>query len=255
MAKRININCDMGEGFGRWTLGDDAGILPLVPTANIATGFHGGDPTIMRRVVGLAQEVGADVGAHVSLPDLLGFGRRRMAVTPDEIYDYTLYQAGALRAFAEAAGGRLQHVKPHGALFNMAVKNRELSDAIARGVAAFDRSLILFGLPGSEILAAARAAGLRVAAEIFADRAYEPDGQLVSRRKPGAVIHDPEQVVSRAVKMVKERGVTAVDGTFVPLDAETICVHGDTAGSDVLAARLRAGFAAAGVEVRAVGQN
>jgi len=144
-------------------------------------------------------------------------------------------------------------VKPHGALFNMAVKNRELSDAIARGVAAFDRGLILFGLPGSEILAAGRAAGLRVASEIFADRAYEPDGQLVSRRKPGAVIHDPERVVSRAVQMVKEKGVTAVDGSFVPFEADTICVHGDTVGSDVLAARLRAGFEAAGITVKAIG--
>jgi UPF0271 protein len=208
---------------------------------------------VLRETIRLAKTNGVAVGAHPGFPDLVGFGRRELNVTPKEAGDFVLYQVAAVAGVAAAENVRVQHVKPHGALFNMAVRNRELSDAIARGVASFDRSLILFGLPGSEILAAGRAAGLRVGAEIFADRAYEPDGQLVSRRKPGAVIHDPAVVVARAVKMVKDRGVTAVDGSFVPLEADTICVHGDTAGSDHLAAQLRAGFEAAGIAVQAIG--
>ena len=164
-----------------------------------------------------------------------------------------LYQVAAVAGVAAAEGVTLQHVKPHGALFNMAVRNRELSDAIARGVAAFDKGLILFGLPGSEILNAGRAAGLRVAAEVFADRAYEPDGSLASRKKPGSVIHDPATVVARAVRMVKERNVVAIDGSLVPLEADTICVHGDTPGSDDLAAKIRAGLEAAGITVKAIG--
>jgi len=174
-------------------------------------------------------------------------------VTPKEAEDFVLYQIAAVVGVAWAEGVKVQHVKPHGALFNMAVRDAELSAAIARAVAALDRSLILFGLPGSEILNAGRAAGLRVAAEVFADRAYEPDGSLASRRKPGSVIHDPDKVVERAVRMVKERTVVAIDGTVVPLEADTMCVHGDTPGSDDLAAKIRAGLEAAGVTVKAVG--
>ena len=174
-------------------------------------------------------------------------------MTPREAEDLVLYQVAAVAGVAAAEGTRLQHVKPHGALFNMAVHDATLSAAIARAVAAFDQSLILFGLPGSEILKAGRAAGLRVAAEVFADRAYEPDGTLASRRKPGAVIHDSDVVVARAVRMVTDRTVVATDGSVVPLDADTICVHGDTPGSDVLAARIRAGFERAGVIVQAIG--
>jgi 5-oxoprolinase (ATP-hydrolysing) subunit A len=250
---RIDINSDVGESFGAYTIGNDAGLMKSITSANIAAGFHGGDPSVLRETIRLAKAQGVGIGAHPGFPDLVGFGRRELNVTPKEAEDFVLYQVAAVAGVAAAEGARLQHVKPHGALFNMAVRNRELSDAIARGIAAFDRSLILFGLPGSEILAAGRTAGLRVAAEIFADRAYEPDGQLVSRRKAGAVIHDPDVVVARAVKMVKDRGVTAVDGSFVRLEADTICVHGDTPGSDQLAAKLRAGFEAAGVTVMAIG--
>ena len=250
---RIDINSDVGESFGAYRIGNDDGLMKSITSANIAAGFHGGDPSVLRETIRLAKAHGVAVGAHPGFPDLVGFGRRELNVTPKEAEDFVLYQVAAVAGVAAAENVRLQHVKPHGALFNMAVRNRELSDGIARGVAAFDRSLILFGLPGSEILAAGRAAGLRVAAEIFADRAYEPDGQLVSRRKAGAVIHNADVVIARAVKMVKDRGVTAVDGSFVPLEADTICVHGDTPGSDHLAAQLRAGFEAAGIMVKAIG--
>jgi UPF0271 protein len=201
----------------------------------------------------MAKASGVAVGAHPGFPDLVGFGRRELNVTPDEAEDVVLYQVAAVAGVAAAEGVRLQHVKPHGALFNMAVRDAELATAIARAVAAFDRSLILFGLPRSEILSAGRAAGLRVAAEVFADRAYEPDGSLASRRKPGAVIHDVGAVVARAVRMVTQRTVVAIDGSTVALEADTICVHGDTPGSDQLAANIRRGLEEAGVAVRAIG--
>ena len=250
---RIDINSDMGESFGAYTIGHDAGLMKAITSANVAAGFHGGDPSVLRATIRMAKANGVAVGSHPGFPDLVGFGRRELNVTPKEAEDFVLYQVAAVAGVARAEGVALQHVKPHGALFNMAVRNRELADAIARGVAAFDAKLILFGLPGSEILAAGRAAGLRVAAEVFADRAYEPDGSLASRRKPGAVIHDVDAVVARAVGMVKDRTVVAIDGSTVKLEADTICVHGDTPGSDVLAARIRRGFEAAGISVKAIG--
>jgi len=250
---RIDINSDMGESFGAYSIGHDAGLMASITSANIAAGFHAGDPSVLRETIRLAKVRGVAVGAHPGFPDLVGFGRRELNVTPKEAEDMVLYQVAAVAGVAAAEGVRMQHVKPHGALFNVAARSVELSTAIARAVAAFDSSLILFGLPGSEILNAGRAAGLRVAAEVFADRAYEPDGLLASRRKPGAVFHDPDVVVARAVRMVKERSVVAIDGSVVPLEADTICVHGDTPGSDDLAARIRAGLEAAGVVVRPIG--
>jgi len=250
---RIDINSDMGESFGAYTIGHDAGLMTAITSANVAAGFHAGDPSVLRQTIRSARAHGVAVGAHPGFPDLVGFGRRELNVTAKEAEDLVLYQVAAVAGVAAAEGVKLQHVKPHGALFNMAVRNAELSAAIARAVAAFDRSLILFGLPGSEILAAGRAAGLRVAAEVFADRAYEPDGLLASRRKPGAVIHDAAAVVQRAVRMVKEQTVVAIDGSIVRLEADTICVHGDTPGSDELAKQIRAGLDAAGVTVRPVG--
>jgi len=250
---RIDINSDTGESFGAYTIGHDAGLFTSITSANVAAGFHAGDPSVLRATIRLAKAHGVAVGAHPGFPDLVGFGRRELNVTPQEAEDFVLYQIAAVAGVAAAEGMTIQHVKPHGALFNMAVRNAELSSAIARAVAAFDRSLILFGLAGSEILNAGRAAGLRVAAEVFADRAYEPDGTLASRRKPGAVIHDPDAVVVRAVRMVKERTVVAIDGSIVSLEADTICVHGDTPGSDDLAAKIRAGLEAAGVIVRPIG--
>jgi len=250
---RIDINSDLGESFGAYSIGHDEGLMHAITSANVAAGFHAGDPSVLRDTIRLAKANRVAVGAHPGFPDLVGFGRRELNVTAREAEDLVLYQVAAVAGVAAAEGVRLQHVKPHGALFNMAVRNAELSTSIAKAVAAFDRALILFGLPGSEILAAGRAAGLRVAAEVFADRAYEPDGSLASRRKPGAVIHDADAVVARAVRMVKERTVVATDGSVVALEADTICVHGDTPGSDALAAKIRAGLEAAGVTVTAIG--
>jgi UPF0271 protein len=207
----------------------------------------------MRKTVRLTKAHGVAVGAHPGFPDLVGFGRRAMAATPEEVEDFCVYQIGAMWACAHAEGVALQHVKAHGELFNMAMRDRALADAIARAVVAVNRSLILFALPGSEVVNAGRAAGLRVALEVFADRAYEADGSLRSRRQPGAVIHDPDAVVARAVRMVRDRSVVAHDGSVVPLEADTICVHGDTPGAEVLTARIREGLTRAGVEVRAVG--
>ena len=250
---RIDINSDLGESFGAYSIGHDAGLMKAITSANVAAGFHAGDPSVLRDTIRLAKANNVAVGAHPGFPDLVGFGRRELNVTPREAEDMVLYQVAAVAGVAAAEGVRVQHVKPHGALFNMAVRNADLSAAIARAVASFDRTLILFGLPGSEILNAGRAAGLRVAAEVFADRAYEPDGSLASRRKPGSVIHDADAVVARAVRMAKEHIVVAVDGSVVPLEADTICVHGDTPGSDALAAKIRAGLEAAGITVKAIG--
>lgn len=250
---RVDLNSDVGESFGAYTIGQDPILLQHITSANVACGFHAGDPGVMRATVALARQHGVAVGAHPGFPDLVGFGRRDLHATPREVEDFVVYQIGALWATAAVQGVRLQHVKPHGALFNMAVRDAALADAIARATASVDSSLILFGLPGSELIAAGRRAGLRTAAEVFADRAYEPDGTLVSRRKPGAVIHDPEAVIARVVRMARDRSVVAVDGSVVRLELDTICVHGDTPGAANLAARIRTALAEAGVDVRAVG--
>jgi len=250
---RIDINSDVGESFGAYSIGHDAGLMRSITSANVAAGFHAGDPPVLRQTIRIAKKHGVAVGAHPGLPDLVGLGRRELIVSPTEAEDFVLYQVAAVAGVAAAEGVSLQHVKPHGALFNMAVHDAQLAAAIARAVAAFDKRLVLFGLPGSEILKAGRAAGLRVAAEVFADRAYEPDGTLASRKKPGTVIHDPDTVVARAVRMVTQKNVVAIDGSVVTLEADTMCVHGDTPGSDDLAARIRAGLEKAGVEVRSLG--
>jgi UPF0271 protein len=250
---RIDLNSDVGESFGIYTFGHDAGLMKSITSANVAAAFHAGDPTVLRDTIRLAKANGVAVGAHPGLPDLVGFGRRELSITPKEAEDLVLYQIAAVAGVASAEGVKVQHVKPHGALFNMAVRNAELSAAIARAVVAFDPSLILFGLPGSELLNAGRATGLRVAAEAFADRAYDADGSLTSRRTPGSVIHHVDTVVSRAIRMVKDHTVVAVDGAVVEVEADTICVHGDTPGSDELAAKLRLGLETAGVTVKAIG--
>ncbi len=249
---RIDLNCDMGESFGAWRLGDDQGLMRTITSANIACGAHAGDPDVMRRTVRLAREHGVAVGAHPGFPDLAGFGRREMDVTPDEVEGLVLYQVGALGAMARAEGMRLQHVKPHGALYNMAARDSAIADAIARAIHAFDPSLILFGLAGSLMLPAGEAAGLRVASEVFADRAYEPDGRLASRRKPGAVIHDSARVAERAVQMVRDGRIEALNGASVHVRADTICVHGDTPGAAALARDIRAALEMAGVAVKAL---
>jgi UPF0271 protein len=253
MANSVDLNCDMGESFGAWRMGADPGVMPFITSANIACGFHAGDPGVMRETVRLAVEKGVAVGAHPGFPDLAGFGRREMQMAPAELEDMLLYQIGALAAFARAAGAELKHVKPHGALYNMAARDRRMSDAIARAVASFDSSLVLFGLAGSVMLDAGREAGLHVAAEGFADRSYEPDGSLTPRSRPGSVLNDAAVVASRAVRMIRDGVVTTTAGGDVPLQIDTICVHGDTPGADRSARELRRALTEAGITVRAVG--
>ena len=246
----IDINCDMGESFGPWRMGADEQVMPSITSANVACGAHAGDPRVMRRTVRLARDARVAVGAHPGFADLQGFGRREMQADPQEIEDSILAQVGALAAIARAEGVPLRHVKAHGALYNMAARDRILADAVARAIAAFDASLIMFGLPSSPMIEAGRAAGLRVAAEGFADRAYEPDGSLMPRSQPGAVIHDADAVVSRAIRMVRDGVVLTPQGKEIPLRIDTICVHGDTPGAHELARRIRAGLEAAGIDVR-----
>jgi UPF0271 protein len=249
----IDLNCDLGESFGRWSIGHDADVMRSITSANVACGFHAGDPGVMRDTVRLAREHGVAVGAHPGFPDLVGFGRRNMAASPREVEDFVLYQIGALAAVAAAEGVKLKHVKAHGALYNMAIRDRALSDAIARAVASFDKTLILFGLPKSELLRAGQAAGLPVAPEGFADRSYEPDGSLTPRDREGAVIHDPSAVVRRAVRMARDEVVTATNGEDIPMYVRTICTHGDTPGSHELTRLLRTGLEREGIKVRPVG--
>jgi UPF0271 protein len=246
MATRININCDMGEGFGRWALGDDAGILPLVPTANIATGFHGGDPTIMRRVVGLAHEIGVDIGAHVALPDLLGFGRRYIEVTPQELQDYLTYQLGALGAFARAAGAELVHVKPHGVLYGMAGQDPALCRAVLAAVRDYDPDLIVI-LGGAETPTIAEEFGVRVLPEAYCDLDYHPNGYPVVEKRKRAWV--PQEVARRALRIALDQRGTAVDGTALHLDMRTMCIHGDAPNAVEVATLVRQRLADAGVEV------
>ena len=250
---RVDLNCDLGESFGPYTLGDDRGVMGFITSANIACGAHGGDPGVMRTTVRLALEAGVALGAHPGFSDRAGFGRREISMPPEEVEDLVLVQIGALAAVARAEGGELRHVKAHGALYNMAARDRELAEAIARATASVDPGLVLFGLSGSALIDAGRAAGLRVASEVFADRAYTAGGGLASRAEPGAVIDDPARVLDRALGMVRDGAVTAVTGERIALTADTICVHGDTPGAAALAGRLRAGLEAAGVDVRPAG--
>jgi len=245
----IDLNSDLGESFGAWTLGDDEAIMPSVSSASIACGFHAGDPTVIRRTLGLAKRHGVAVGAHPSYPDLAGFGRRDMALAPEEVTDVVMYQVAVLAGMAAAEGLRLRHVKPHGALYNRAARDESTAAAIARAVALIDRDLALFGLAGSMLLDAGRREGLRVASEAFADRGYEPDGRLRARHLPGALVTDADQVVARVMGLLEDRSIAAVDGSRLRLDADTICVHGDTPGAAELARALRAGLEARGVRI------
>ena len=251
--KRIDLNSDLGEGFGAWRMGEDAAILEQVTSANIACGFHAGDPRVMRRTVQRAVQRGVRIGAHPSLPDLQGFGRREMRVTPEEAYELVLYQLGALHAFCKACGTALAHVKPHGALYNMAARDARLATAIAQAVRDFDASLVLFGLAGSALIDAGSAAGLRVANEVFADRTYQADGSLTPRSRADALVHDPATALAQVRQMIFEDSVTATDGTRVAIRADTLCLHGDGPAAVELARRLRAALEADGVQVVSVG--
>ena len=247
MDKKIDINCDMGESFGAYKLGFDAETMPYVTSANIACGFHAGDPVWMSRTVRLAEKAGLAIGAHPSFPDLMGFGRRNMQVTPEEAKSYIIYQVGALQAFTKPK--KLQHVKAHGAIYNMAVKDEDLARAIAEGVKEVDPNIILVVLSGSSWVKIGREMGLKVASEIFADRALNPDGTLVPRSQPGAVIHDPKEVATRALKMVTEEKAAAINGEEVRVRGDTICLHGDTPGATALARAVRERLEAADVAV------
>jgi 5-oxoprolinase (ATP-hydrolysing) subunit A len=248
----IDLNCDMGESFGAYTIGADQAVMASITSANVACGYHGGDPNVMRRTVRLAREAGVAVGAHPGFPDLVGFGRREMRMAAQDVEDMVLYQIGALAAIAKSEGVRLSHVKPHGALYNMAVTDKALAAAIGRAVGAFDPALIFFALPGSELARAANGLGLQVAHEGFADRAYERDGSLTPRSRTGAVIHDMDTVVTRALRMVTDGVVFASDGSRLDMRVDTICTHGDTPGAQSLTRAIRAGLQRAGVTVAAV---
>jgi UPF0271 protein len=245
----IDLNADLGEGFGRWTLTDDEALLSVVTSANVACGFHAGDPSTMRRVCALAAERGVRIGAQVSYRDLAGFGRRAMDVPPDELADEIAYQIGALAAFAHAAGSSVAYVKPHGALYNRTVWDREQAGAVVAGIrlASPDRDLPVLGLPGSRLLDAARAGELTAVPEAFADRAYTAQGTLVSRREPGSVVHDGDLVVARALSTAREGTVLALTGERIDVSARSLCLHGDTPGAADLARRVRDALVAAGV--------
>ncbi len=246
-ADRVDLNSDLGEGFGQWTLGDDDALLGVITSANVACGFHAGDPSIMRRVCVRAAETGVAVGAQVSYRDLAGFGRRFIDVEPAELTADVLYQIGALEAFARVAGTRVRYVKPHGALYNAIVHHEEQAAAVVRAVLDYDPTLPVLGLPGSVFLGLATEAGLTVAHEAFADRAYTPQGTLVSRRLPGAVLHDADEIARRCVAMATGEPVTDVEGGLLRLSPESICVHGDTPGAVAIARQVREALTAAGV--------
>lgn len=247
--KKIDLNCDLGESFGAYTIGMDEQVIPLISSCNIACGYHASDPLVMRRTVELAKEAGIGIGAHPGFPDLMGFGRRNLNISPEEAGAYITYQLGALHAFARSAGVRLQHVKPHGALYNMAGKDPALADAIAQAVRAFDPELILLGLAGSESIKAARKIGLSAASEVFADRAYMPDGSLMPRSRAGAVIKDEDEAIRRVIRMVKEHRVTACDGTDIEIVPDSVCVHGDNEKALVFVTRIRSALEAEGIGI------
>ena len=254
LLNTIDLNADLGESFGTWRMGDDAGVMPWITSANVACGYHAGDPVIMHATVALCLEHGVAIGAHVSLPDLQGFGRREMKVSSNDAHAQTLYQLGALHAFARAAGAQLRHVKPHGALYNMAARDRALADAIAAAVRDFDATLALVGLAGSALVDAGRAAGLHVQREGFCDRRYRADGSLTPRSEAGAVIEDIEAVVAQAVSIATAQAAIAGDGSKVHIEADSLCVHGDRANAAVFAERLHRALEDAGVRIVAAAQ-
>jgi 5-oxoprolinase (ATP-hydrolysing) subunit A len=249
MISKINLNADMGEGFGPYDIGDDEALLKIIRSANVACGFHAGDPVVMRRLVKRAQEEGVSIGAHPGFNDISGFGRRRIDMNPTELEYGIAYQIGALQAIAAYAGLEVTHVKPHGALNNMAAENRELADAIGRAIKTVDRNLIYVALAGSEMEKSGEALGLTLAREAFADRTYEDDGNLTSRKIEGSVVRDPQVATARVVEMVKEQAVTSRSGKRIPCKIDSICVHGDEPTAVAVAKAVRTGLEAAGIAV------
>ena len=246
---KVDLNSDLGESFGRYILGMDEKIIPLISSANIACGFHASDPVVMMESVSRTKAAGIRIGAHPGFPDLMGFGRRNMAVSPAEAKAYTLYQISALGGMCQAQGMKLQHVKPHGALYNMAAKDYDLSLAICEAIKEYDPELIVMGLSGSETIRAAKDCGLKTASEVFADRGYEEDGSLVNRRKEGAFIRDEEEAIARVIRMVKEGKVTAVTGKDIEIQADSVCVHGDGEKALLFVEKIRSALKAEGIEI------
>ncbi len=246
----MDLNSDLGESFGAYSLGADAELMPFITSANIACGFHAGDPLVMERTVALAQTHGVQIGAHPGYPDLVGFGRRTLDATPAEVESLVLYQIGALAAFTRAHGVALRHVKPHGALYNVAARDIRVAGAIVRAIARFDSDLVLVGLANSTLIEAARDLGLPTAREGFCDRAYNADGSLRSRREPGAVHDSPARAAAQAVQIARNRAVTTYEGTVIPLDVDTLCLHGDTPHAVEFARAIHTALREAGVAVK-----
>ncbi len=250
--KTIDLNCDLGESFGAYKIGNDEQVLPHISSANIACGFHAGDPHVMNQTVLLAKKYGVAIGAHPGFQDLVGFGRRAMAVSASDVYDLVLYQIGALSAFCQPHDVKLTHVKPHGALYNMAAVDTSLAEAIARAIANFDPELALYGLAGSKLIAAGAAQGLKTVSEVFADRTYQPDGTLTPRTQPNAVIHDSNAAIKQVLQMVKEQTVQTITGEVIPIKADSICVHGDNIHALEFVKDLRHALTKEGITIKAI---
>lgn len=251
---RVDLNCDLGESFGNYKLGLDEEVIKFISSANVACGFHASDPLVMAKTVKIAKDAGVAVGAHPGFPDLVGFGRRNMNVLPAELKAMVQYQIGALKAFCDSNKVKMQHVKPHGAMYNMAAKDEKLAIAIAEGIAEVDDSLILLGLSGSEMLKAAEKIGLKSKKEVFADRAYEEDGTLVARTKNGSMITDENLAIERVLQMIKKGSVKAVTGKEIPIEADSICVHGDSPKALDFVKKIRAALLSEGIELCAMGK-
>jgi len=251
LTRTIDLNCDMGESYGAWKMGADAEVMPHISSANIAAGFHAGDPATIRKTVRLAVDNGVAIGVHPSLPDIMGFGRRAMKISPQELYDLIIYQAGAVEGFARAAGAKLHHVKCHGALYNMAANDQPLSDAMARAVKDLGGGVILYGLAGSTMMACAKRHGVPAVGEGFADRGYMNDGTLAPRGQAGALIEEEAKAVAQALAMVEQRTVTSLSGKRVAVEVGTLCLHGDQPGAVAFAKALRREFTARGIGVSA----
>lgn len=245
----VDLNCDLGESYGLFKIGNDKEVLKHITSANIACGYHAGDHNVMMETVKMAKAYGVKIGAHPGFPDLHGFGRREMKMSAEEIYNLTIYQIGALAAIAKTCGTKVIHVKPHGALYNIAAKDKAIADAVAGAVADVDPTLVLFGLARSLLVKAGREKGLQVAEEVFADRTYQPDGSLTPRSQTNAIIHDSELAINRVIRMVRDGKVEAVDGTDIEIKADTICIHGDEPQALDFAVRLKEAFKVEGIEV------
>ncbi|QMU29963.1 LamB/YcsF family protein [Adhaeribacter radiodurans] len=251
----IDLNCDVGESFGVYQLGNDEAILPYVSSVNIACGFHAGDPAVMKQTVNLALQHGVAIGAHPGLPDLVGFGRREIIVSPEEAYDMVVYQVGALAGFVKAAGGTLHHVKPHGALYNMAAVNLPLAQAIAEAVHKVNPEAFLYGLAGSALIQAGEQFGLLTANEVFSDRTYQPNGTLTPRRQPNALITEEQVALNQVIQMVKSNTVRAQNGSDIPIKADTICIHGDGAHAAAFAKKINETLQQEKIQIRAATYN